>query len=145
MDRGFDGQAGQYSAGIVVSMPWGNDDAIGKKKEAESKKQQSILNLKKEEINTAIDVNKFIDIIQADWKRVDAMKNFVDNAKSNLKYEEERLEKGLTTELEVLRTRRDYTEAETRYLASVVDSQKAYLELEETSGLLLKDHNIVIQ
>lgn len=135
-------QGAQWSVGFQVSFPLWNDKAIGLKKEAENQKEQSILRLKQVEINTSLMVQQLMAIIESNYQRLEAMRLFKANATRAFEEEELRLEKGLSTELDLLRFRRDLNQAIVREMAALADLNKAYVKLFETTGTLLERYNI---
>ncbi|MEM6821503.1 MAG: TolC family protein [Verrucomicrobiota bacterium] len=137
-----DGQGNQWSVGFEFSFPLWNDTALGQRDEAENRKQQSILQLKQAEVNTSLIIQQLLSIIDSNYERLDAMSLFKSNAIRLKEQEEIRLEKGLSTELEVLKFRRDLHRAKVRELAARVDLKKAYVRLFEATGTLLTRYNI---
>ncbi|MEM6886168.1 MAG: TolC family protein, partial [Verrucomicrobiota bacterium] len=115
------GQGNQWSVGFEFSVPLWNDTAIGQKQEAEHRKEQSVLQLKQVEVNTSLLIQQLLAIIDSNYQRLDAMQLFKNNASRSMEQEEIRLEKGLSTELEVLKFRRDLNRARVRELAARVD------------------------
>lgn len=138
----LDNQGDQWSVGFQVSFPLWNDEAIGQKQEAENQKEQSILRLKQVEINTSLMVQQLMAIIESNYQRLEAMRLFKSNASRAYGDEELRLEKGLSTELDLLRFKRDLNQAKVREMAALADLNKAYVKLFETTGTLLDRYNI---
>jgi outer membrane protein TolC len=142
--RAYDSHGSEWSVGAVFSFPLWNDAALGKRDEAEHRKEQSIVKLKQIEINTSLMVQQLLAVIDSNYQRLDAMRLFHDNAARALGQEEVRLEKGLTTELELLKFRRDLNQAKVRETAALVDLNKAYVKLFQTTGTLLEKYNIQV-
>lgn len=142
--RSFGGQGSEWSVGAVFSIPLGNDEAIGRKHEAQHRKRQSILELKNLELQTSLAFQQLIAIIESNRERLEAMQLFHANAQRSYEEEEIRLEKGLTTENTLFKFRRDLHKAKVRELAATVDLNKAYIRLFETAGTLLERYNIFI-
>jgi outer membrane protein TolC len=137
-------QGEQWSVGAVFSVPIGNDIAIGKRNEAKRMKEQALLNMRNAELQTSLQVQQLVTIIESNYDRLDAMRSFRSNANRALGTEEERLEKGQTTELEIMKFRRDLNKAKVRETAALADLNKAYVKLYETTGTLLERNNIAI-
>ncbi len=137
-------QGMQWSVGAVFSVPLGNDIAIGKRNEAKHRKEQALLNLRNAELQTSLLVQQLVTIIESNYDRLDAMRAFRSNAVRALETEDERLEKGQTNELEVMKFRRDLNKAKVRETAALADLNKAYVKLYETTGTLLERNNIAI-
>jgi len=132
----------QWSIGLVFSVPFGNNDAEGKLDEITAHKQQAILEMKQVELDTNLLIRKEVATFRSDENRLRAMDVFERTASDNLDDEEIRQEKGLTTDLDVLKYRRDATESKARQLAALADLNSAYIQIEETSGMLFNNLNI---
>ncbi|MEM1157858.1 MAG: TolC family protein [Verrucomicrobiota bacterium] len=139
-----DTQGEQWSVGAVFSVPLGNDIAIGRRNEVKLQKEKALLNLRNAEMQTSLLVQQLVTIIKSNYDRLDAMRAFSANASRMLETEEERLEKGQTTELELMKFRRDLNKAKVRETAALADLNKAYVKLYETTGTLLERNNIAI-
>jgi len=83
-------------------------------------------------------------IIESNYQRMEAMRLFKANAARAFEEEELRLERGLSTELDLLRFRRDLNQAKVREMAALADLNKAYVKLFETTGTLLERYNIQV-
>jgi outer membrane protein TolC len=137
-------QGPQWSIGLAFSIPFGNNDAEGKLDEVNARKQQSILAMKQIELDTNLLIRKEVAIFHSDENRVRAMEVFARTADDNLGQEQMRQEKGLSSDLDVLKYQRDSTEAKARELAALADLNSAYVQIEETTGMLLDNLNIHI-
>jgi outer membrane protein TolC len=135
-------QGPQWSIGLSFSVPIGNNDAEGKVDEIEAHKKQALLNLKEIEMDTDLLVRKLAATFRSDENRLRAMELFSQTAGDNLSEEQVRLEKGLSSDLDVLKYRRDATEAEARRLAAMADLNCAYVQLMEATGLLFEKLNV---
>jgi len=142
--RDFEPEGPQYSFGFSVSIPFGNEDAIGKRDEAIKERRISIVTLKQAEMNTILEINKALALTDANYKRLEAMRTFREAADDNFSTEKTRLEKGLTSEMEVSKIHRDLTEAKTRELAALADYDKALVALFTADGTLLEHEGIVL-
>lgn len=143
--RAFNPQGPQYSVGFSVSVPIGNEDAIGKREEAKKEKQISIISLKQAEMNTILEINKALELLDANYKRLEAMRTFRKAADDNFADENTRLEKGLSSEMQLSKLHRDETEAKTRELAALADYEKALVSLYAADGTLLEHEGVVLE
>lgn len=135
-------QGPQWSIGLAFSVPIGNNDAEGKVDEIEAHKKQALLDMKQIELDTNLLVRKLAATFRSDESRLRAMDVFAHTADDNFSQEEIRLEKGLSSDLDVLKYRRDATEARARQLAALADLNSAYVQLLETTGTLFDTLNI---
>jgi outer membrane protein TolC len=142
--RAFAGQGPFWTVGAQFSFPLGNDEAIGRKNEAVRQKEESILGLQKAEREAILIIEQGLSNLDAQAERLQAMRVFSENAKLSLNSESERLEKGLATEIDMMKFRRDLSEASTREIAARSDYQKTLVRIYEATGTLLERQNIII-
>ena len=138
-------QGPQWTVGVLFSVPFGNNDAGGKYDEIKARKQQAVLTMKQIELNTDLVVRKLVATIHSNESRLAAMHLFAKTAREGFDQEQTRLEKGLSTDLDVLKYRRDFTEAKARELAALADLNNAYVQLQEVTGTLLDRLHITVQ
>lgn len=134
----------QWSVGVVFSVPLGNDTAIGARDAARKRKEQALLELQQVETNTALSVQQLVSLYQAQRERLQAMRFFRDNAQKALADQELRQERGQSGDVELLKFKRDLTDARTRELAALADLQKVLVRLYQISGTLLERENITL-
>lgn len=137
-------QGPQWTIGLAFSVPIGNNAAEGKVDEITAQKKQALLAMKQIELDTNLLIRKEVATFRSDENRLRAMEVFARTAGDNLAQEQVRLEKGLSTDLDVLKYQRDSTEAEARKLAALADLNSAYVQIQETTGMLLGNLNIHI-
>lgn len=145
MSRAWSGDNPQYSVGVLLSIPFGNRDALGKRDEAIAQKNQAIATLKQVENTVVLDINRSLEVIEVNYRRLDAMRKLRDHVSTAFDDEKARQEKGLATEIDVLKFHRDFTEARTRALAALVDYNKAIVALYTATGTLLQRENVVFE
>jgi outer membrane protein TolC len=138
-------QGPQWTVGLVFSIPFGNNEAGGKYDEVKARKQQAVLAMKQIELNTDLVVRKLVATIRSNESRLAAMRIFAKTAREGFDQEQTRLEKGLGTDLDVLKYRRDYTEAQARELAALADLNNAFVQLREVTGTLLDQVHVTVQ
>ncbi len=145
MDDAFEEQAPQYAIGFEVKVPLGNIEGTARLSSAKKIKEQSILKVKQSELNLVMDINAALTAVDMNRQRVRTVSKTRELAQENLKAEEERLEKGLTTSLNVLKFQRDLAEARTREIAASVDLNKSLVQLHQADGTLLDELKIVVR
>jgi len=137
-------QGPQWTVGVLFSIPIGNNEAGGKYDEVKARKQQAVLAMKQIELNTDLVVRKLVATIHSNESRLAAMRIFAKTARESFDQEQTRLEKGLSSDLDVLKYRRDYTEAQARELAALADLNNAFVQLQEVTGTLLDQVHVSI-
>jgi len=135
-------QGPQFTVGVLFSIPIGNNEAGGKYDEVKARKQQAVMAMKQIELNTDLIVRKLVATIRSNQSRLEAMHIFSKTARNSFDQEQTRLEKGLSSDLDVLKYRRDFTESQARELAALADLNNAYVQLQEVTGTLLDQAHV---
>lgn len=125
-----------WSAGVVVNIPIGNRTARGRLAEAKNRKQQAIYNLKRTEVVLLSAFDTAVRDITNAAERVGLVKDSVSLAQAAADAETLRLGQGRTTSFNVSQTFRDLSQAQSRSLASLVDLNKALVQLQFVLGTL---------
>ncbi|MDX2226208.1 MAG: TolC family protein [Verrucomicrobiae bacterium] len=142
LDDAFDSQAPQWSVGLAVTIPLGNNEAIGRRDAAAKTKEQAVLKVKQSEVNTMLEVDAALQAIDTNRKRVETTRRTRQLAQDNLESEVDRLEKGTSSSINVLKFQRDLSQARSRELGAAVDLQKSLVQLWQANGTLLQKQNI---
>ncbi|GAB5561237.1 MAG: TolC family protein [Synoicihabitans sp.] len=131
-----------WSAGLVINYPiW---DRIGKSRlsQAELRKQQALLELKRTEVVLLSAFDTAMRELDNAAQRIVLVEDSVELADSALDAELKRLASGLTTSFNVAQAQRDVSTARSRALATQVDLNKAYTQLGFVLGTLARDLKI---
>jgi outer membrane protein TolC len=125
-----------YSVGVVVNVPIGNRAAKARLREAENRKRQAILNLKRTEVVllSAFDTAQR-DIASAVERNL-LVKDSVKLATDALDAQQRILGTGRTTSYEVAQAQRDLSQIRSRELATLVDLNKSVAQLQFVLGTL---------
>ena len=144
-DRVWDQSHPEWSAGVVLRVPWGNRQGRAQLAAVRTERRQAELELRKIEydIETALQVSA---------SRLEAIRQTVRTARESLQFaeeavriEERRLETGRTTTFRVLELQSAVSNARTRELAARVDGQKALASLWAVSGRLLDEYGFYLE
>ncbi len=128
-----------------MSYPISNQEAEGKKHEAEKMKEQSLAMLQQAELNLVLDINRSLEVLEVNYRRLEAMRKMRGNVENSYEEEKIRMEKGLATEIDLMKFHRDVSEAKTRELAALTDYNKAIVALHAATGTLLAEEQVVLE
>lgn len=141
-DQAYEGQGHEYGLGIVVSVPLGNTEKKALVAETENQRRQALIQVKKEELETSILINRHITAVQTHEKRLNAARMSTRIEMENLEMARESLEKGTISESALMKVERDISETRLRQYAAAADLQKSLADLYETSGTLLAHYGV---
>ncbi len=142
--RAFDRQGYDTQVGFQFSIPLGNRTAKANSAVAESREQQSILNIARSELNVSVEIDTVIAQVKAAKARLDSTRESVRLGERLLETEQKRLGEGVARTFDVLKARRDVADARTRQIAALADYNKAATQLALVSGSLLERQGIRI-
>ena len=139
--------SGDYSwmVGFKMEIPLGN-------RWAKSNYQKSVLEIKKAETTLKslerkieLEVRETLREIESNYKRISANREARLLAEKNLEAEEERLNLGMSTSVDVLRTQEELAVAQCRETEAAVDYINSRNNLDKTTGITLATHQIEFQ
>jgi outer membrane protein TolC len=139
--------SGDYSwmVGFKMEIPLGN-------RWAKSNYQKSVLEIKKAETTLEslerkieLEVRETLREIESNYKRISANREARLLAEKNLEAEEERLNLGMSTSVDVLRTQEELAVAQCRETEAAVDYINSRNNLDKTTGITLETHQIEFQ
>lgn len=134
-----------WSLGVVVNIPLGNRVAKGRLAEAKNRKLQAVYNLKRTEVVLLSAFDTAMRDIQNASERVGLVNDSFTLAKAASDAEGLRLVSGKTTSFNVSQSLRDLSLAGSRELASLVDLNKAILQLQFVLGTLPEHLRVDVQ
>ncbi|MEC5125727.1 TolC family protein [Verrucomicrobiales bacterium BCK34] len=143
-EQSTDGQGHDYGIGIVVNVPLGNTEKKALYAETENQQRQALLQVKREELQTNILINRHITSIQTHEKRLHAAKMSTRIELDTLERTRESLEKGTISESTLMKVERDVSETRLRQFAAAADLQKSLADLWTANGTLLSRYGIDI-
>ncbi|MDF1739050.1 MAG: TolC family protein [Verrucomicrobiales bacterium] len=143
-DQSSDGQGHDYGIGIVVNVPLGNTEKKALYAETANQQRQALLQVKREELQTNILINRHITSIQTHKKRLHAAKMSTRIELDNLESTRESLEKGTISESTLMKVERDVSETRLRQFAAAADLQKSLADLWIVNGTLLSRYGVEV-
>lgn len=135
LDKGF-------SVGVTGSISLGNRAARGAYQRAELTTSQAQEQLAKARIQMMEDVRLAVRAVDTSRILVQSNKNNRALREMNLAAEEKRLNLGVSTSYQVLLEQQDLTSAQTAVVQSLIQFEKAVVDLHTAEGTLLKDWGI---
>ncbi|MFP6616654.1 MAG: TolC family protein, partial [Candidatus Hydrogenedentota bacterium] len=135
-------QGRTWNFGLQGSIPIGNRAAKGAHMRSEQFERQQELRLTKAQRDVMLDVRMGIRGVVTTEILVESDKQARILQEANVAAEEKRLNLGVTTSQDVLDRQEDLTLAQTQELQSVVNYEKALIQLQVAEGTLLKNLDI---
>jgi outer membrane protein TolC len=143
--KAWDGQAPQWSVGVVASVPLGNVQARAQLSMAKNSKEQSVLKVKQTELSISVDVDTLISRIKAHQQSVETARQSRKYAEEAVAIEQKRLEEGQVSTLDVVDTQKKWFDARTRELAAQGLLDNSIVQLWVATGTLLQKQSIVLK
>lgn len=139
------GKYQDWSVGVSVNIPIGNDDAIGKYEKSKYEKEQALIKFKRLEQKIILQVRDAVRKVDAKYKILAASRKSMDAQRENYAAQETRFKAGLVSTLDILIYQEDLTRAELNYIRSAIDYNESLIELAKAQGTTLIDDNIKIE
>ncbi len=133
-----------YSISLNLTVPLNFKKERAQLAQARLNLKTAVLNLKKTENNIYSEVKEAAKELETNFKLVESNKASLNLEELKLKAEEKKLSVGLSTNFQVLNYQRDYMNALTNRLKSVIDYKLSIAKINKTIGRTLKLYNIKI-
>ncbi len=134
-----------WSIGVSVTMPLGNDDAKGKYRKSQFDKQQTLISFKRLEQKIILEVRNAVRDIDIKYRVLEASIKNRDAEVRNYEAQSARFRAGLVSTHDIIDFQEKLARAEVNYAASVIDYNKAQIELAKAEGMMLEYDNIKIE
>ncbi len=131
-----------YSIGLSLSIPLSFKKERAELMQAKINLKKSLYNLKNIENNILFEVKSAIKELEANYKLVEANRIRVELEKQKLEAEQKKLSVGLSTNFQVLTYQRQYADAQTNYLKSVIDYKMTISKINKIIARTLKVYDI---
>lgn len=135
----FSGQGVAFSAGVVVSIPIGNNEALATLEAAKLRKKQTEIAIQKAVTDLSIEVDTSISLLETSRIQVGTARDTAIAAGKTARAEEKLLEEGKSTTFEVVRLQNNASDARSRELAAVATYRKNAIRLAVARGMLLHE------
>lgn len=144
LDELRQGDSPFYSYGAMLTIPLGNGSARNNYKIGKAQIRQSLLRLKRLELQIMAQVEDTVKLVQTNLRRVEATKQARQFAETALEAEQKKLESGKSTSFFVLQFQRDLTAARSAEVQALADYNKALAELAFDEGTSLERNKLDI-
>jgi outer membrane protein TolC len=134
-----------WTIGVNVSMPLGNDDAKGKYRKSLLEKQQTLISFKRLEQKIILEVRNAVRDIDIRYRMLEASIKNKDAEVRNYEAQSARFRAGLVSTHDIIDFQEKLARAEVNYASSVIDYNKAQIELAKVEGMMLEYDNIKIE
>lgn len=144
VSNAFQGDARQWSVGVVASIPLGNVQGRAQLSLARNLKAQALLKIKQTELTISVDVDTVVSRIQTNLQRVETARQTAQLNEEAMKIQNRRLEQGQASAFDIIDTQRRLYEARVRELAARDDLDKSIVQLWFATGTLLEQRAIQV-
>ena len=134
-----------WTIGVSVTMPLGNDDAKGKYRKSQLDKQQALISFKRLEQKIILEVRNAVRDIDIRYRVLQASIKNRDAEVRNYEAQSARFRAGLVSTHDIIDFQEKLARAEVNYASSVIDYNKAQIELAKAEGMMLEYDNIKIE
>ncbi len=138
------GNGPEWSFGIQGSIPFGNVAGRANLSSSRRLKEEAIWKLKQVELSINTDVDTAISAIRTNQQRVKSADEAQKVAEDVVKMQDQRLEAGQSSTLDILDNRRRLYDAQAAALEAVDDLNKSIVQLYLATGTLLREQSIVL-
>jgi len=141
----FGGQGPAFSAGVVVSIPLGNQKERANLQAAKLRQEQVALGVQRGGIDITLEIDTAISLLRTTREQVKTAAQTARSARLTAEAQEKLLEEGKATTFDVVRLQNDYADARSRELAATANYRKAVVRLAVARGTLLDDLGINLE
>ncbi|MBN2453190.1 MAG: TolC family protein [Candidatus Omnitrophica bacterium] len=139
------GKYQNWSIGVSVTMPMGNDDAKGSYRRSLFEKEQALLAFKRLEQKIILEVRNAVRDVDIKYRVVEASIRIKDAEMKNYEAQESRFKAGLVSTHDIIDYQEKLARAEVNYASSVIEYDKALAELAKVEGTMLINDNIKLE
>ncbi len=133
-----------WSLGVTVKMPMGNYDAKGKYQKSKLEKERALLAFKRIEQKIIMEVRNAVRDVDIKYRMLQASAKNKDAEIKNYDAQSARFRAGLVSTHDIIDYQEKLARAEVNYAASVIDYNKAFIDLAKAEGMTLKYDNIKV-
>jgi outer membrane protein TolC len=134
-----------WTIGVSVKLPLESADEKGKYEKSKLEKQQALLSFKRLEQKIILEVRDAVRDVDIKWRILEASVKSKDAEMKNYEAQSARFKAGLVSTHDIIDYQEKLARAEVNYAASVIDYNKAFIELAKAEGMTLEYDNIKVE
>ncbi len=140
----FQSQGPEWTAGVQFSVPLNRDNQKATERLAYHQQEQAVRQAEKLRLQVLLEVDTVYSRVRIDQERLAATRKSREAARQSADAELKRLQQGVSTSYQVLELQRNYSQAQSRELATLADFNKSLADLYLTTATLLQKQRINI-
>jgi outer membrane protein TolC len=144
-DEAFSFDNRQWSAGLVITVPLGNQRARADHQTAKLELERAHVSLKRVEQTIVVDVDNAVSQARTNFKRIETARAGRKLAEEKLAAEKKKLDAGTSTSFFVLQFQQDLAQARATELRAILDYNKSLADLYNAEATVLEHHNIEVK
>ena len=134
-----------WTIGVSVKVPIGNDEEKGKYEKSKLEKKQALLAFKRLEQKIILEVRNAVRDVGIQLRMLEASAKTKDAETKNYEAQETRFRAGLVSTHDIVEYQERLARAEVNYVRSVIDYSIVFIELAKVEGMTLLYDNIKIE
>ena len=135
----------RWSAGVKVSLPWGNKKAKADYEKAYLTKKQLLISFDRLQQKIILEVRDAARGVNTAGQKIATAKKRMETETARYEAIEQRFREGLISAHDMLEYQQDLSNAETNYIQSLIDYSTSQISLEEMMGTTLVRNNITLE
>ena len=145
LDRVANRDYRDWSAGVNIEIPLGNDEAKGDYDKAALEKKQALILFKRLEQNIILQARDAVRNVDIKYRMLEASSETKEAEERNYEAQELRFQAGLVSTHDIVDYQDRLTRAQVNYIKSVIDYNLTLIELARAEGTLLINDNIKLE
>jgi len=133
------------NVGLNFRYPLGNQTAKSDYHQAQLEREQTRLSIASLEQQISTQVRQAVRAVETSYRQINASNVARDMATRQLAAEQEKFKEGLSTNFQVLDYQGKLANAQSQYTRALISYNKAIVELEQTIGVTLQRHGVVVK
>lgn len=135
----------EWSTGVKVSFPWGNQEAQGNYEKANLTKKQLLISFERLQQKIILEVRDGVRGIDTAQKKVAATKKRMETETARYEAVKQRFREGLISAHDMLEYQEDLSNAETSFIQALIDYAQSLINLDKQMGVTLAKSDIKLE
>jgi len=133
----FDGDYPELSLGVSISIPWGNNEAKGREREAVMRRTRAERQADNARTRASVDVRTAVEAISVLEDRLRRVRAYREHFTKEVSEESIRLERGETTLVQLVQFQRALADARVREMSAITQLHQAHVQLRTADASIL--------